>query len=442
MRIPYVPHVIGDEAMAKVGHRQGWLSVSVAASIAWPEQDVWIEYDGAEYILRGAKRASAKKPVPCIHTPSERSDDVALARVYRFTSVLGYFLGGYIDVTSRTWGTWPIDYVTLDESVGGLVIQGGMFNFNCNHMPVIEDDQVRKALAFLREGRRLRHVHEPYSFLSYFKVIESQFNSNDRKDWVETALDQLTEEDAVKRIEELREQSINVNKHLYESGRCAVAHASIGKDIVDPDVPADRRRIAADLSIIAALANRYIRLDAGVPDHMTLYETRDRTEPWHALMTPTAVATLKAGGIVESTDDLGKLAEAMVSVRLWPEAPPEQFAKMSFLVEGGGEGSLIVMAHNERKTIVLRFLVDVKTGHVEPLLMDSNMDQLHATEKDVEDFHRYFHSVIGNRIVELTIEGADPVDCNVVIPVNIIPQVPEEAVARALEQFRRNRAMQ
>ena len=54
----------------------------------------------------------------------------------------------------------------------------------------------------------------------------------------------------------------------------------------------------------------------------------------------------------------------------------------------------------------------------------------------VEDYARYFHSVVGNRIVELTIEGVEPVDCEVVIPINIIPRAPEEAVTQALEQFR------
>jgi hypothetical protein len=60
-------------------------------------------------------------------------------------------------------------------------------------------------------------------------------------------------------------------------------------------------------------------------------------------------------------------------------------------------------------------------------------------EQDVEDYTRYFHSVVGNRIVELTIDGAEPVDCEVVIPRNIIPRAPEEAVAEALEYFRRSR---
>jgi hypothetical protein len=442
MRTPYIPHIVGEEAMAQVRGRRGWLSVGITSSVPWPEQDVWLEYDGAEYILRGAKRPSDSEhtPSPCIHSPAPKQSDEELARLYRFVSIMGYFLGGYVDITGTTWGSHPIAYVGLRDRGSMLTIQGGKFNFSCNHMPIVEDDQTRKALAFLREGRRLRHVHEPYSFLSFFKVIESQFESKDRVNWVTNALDQLSEEDAVKRIKALRGQGIDVNKHLYDSGRSAVAHASIGRDIVDPDVPADRRRIVADLPIIAALAKRYIAVDAGVPDHMDLYSTRDRTQPWHALMTPKAVERLKAKGVVEDVAELGQFAETRVTVRLWPEAPAEQFTNMPFLVEGSGEGVLFYMAYNQRQTILLRFAIDVANGHVHTQLAESGMvDPEHATERDVEDFTRYFHSVIGNRTVELSVQGAEPVDCDVVIPVNIIPQVPEAAVARALNAFRRRK---
>jgi glutamate dehydrogenase/leucine dehydrogenase len=90
---------------------------------------------------------------------------------------------------------------------------------------------------------------------------------------------------------------------------------------------------------------------------------------------------------------------------------------------------------------VLRFAIDLASGHVHTQLDNSGLVNPElVTEKDVEDFTRYFHSVIGNRTVELSVDDAVPVDCDVVIPVNIIPQIPEEAVARALEAFRRSRA--
>ena len=61
------------------------------------------------------------------------------------------------------------------------------------------------------------------------------------------------------------------------------------------------------------------------------------------------------------------------------------------------------------------------------------------TESELEHYTRYFHSVVGNAKVELCIDGVDPVPCEVVIPVNIIPQAPEKMVSLALEQFRRQK---
>lgn len=440
MKTPYIPHLFGADALGKVQGRHGWLTVGVASSIAWPEDDVWVDYDGVEYFLHGARQEGEHRIAPCISTPSDQDHvDEALSWLYRFTSVLGFYKRGYVDITGRTWGTHMIRYSNPRDTFTTL-LQGGKRGFSCNHMPVIENDPVRKALAFLREGRRLERVHEPYSFLSFFKVIESQFESKDRVAWVEKNLDLVTEERAVKRINELRAQGVNVNQHLFESGRCAVAHASVGGNIIDPDIPADRKRIAADLDIIAALANHYVKVDAGIPDEMDLYGTRDRVAPWHALMTPGAVAALKAGGHVENAEDLGKFEGATVSVGLWPDPPAKQFDAMTLLPVESGDGVVKFIAISARGTMVLAFAMDVANGRVHTLLNEGGMRAgVEITEEDVVDYTRYFHSVVGNRIVELGIEGAEPVDCEVVIPVNIIPRAPEEAVAQALEQFKRSK---
>jgi len=319
------------------------------------------------------------------------------------------------------------------------VTQAGKGRFDCNYMPVIEDDQVRKALAFLREGRRLRRVHEPYSFLSFFKVIESQLATRDRVSWIEQSLDRL-EGDAAKRVTELRAAGVDVNDHLYTSGRCAIAHAGLAGEVVDPDIPADRRRIAADIEIISALADHYIKVEAGVPDEMDLYRARDRVAPWHSLMTPQAVASLKAGGQVEKAEDLGNLNGAKVSVRLWPDPPPKQFQAMTLFPHESMRGVVKLVALNPRETIALVFAMDVPHGRLHTLLNEGGMDTGdHTSEQDVEDYTRYFHSVIGNRTVELSIEGVEPVSCEVVIPCNIIPQDPEQAVAEALAEFRRRK---
>jgi len=438
MQNPYVPHLHGDDVQTKLKARQGWLTAGVASSVPWPQEDIWIEYDGHEYVLRGAKGGDQKRP-PCILTPCSRGDiDAAKTRVYRFASILGWFKGGYVDPNGSVWGTEPVLYGSRDTFTSTL--DGGKY-FDCNYLPVVEDDQIRKALAFMREGRRLRRVHEPYSFLSFFKVVESQFNSKDRVVWIQANLDQL-DKDAAQRIADLRAQGVNVSKHLYDSGRSAVVHASLGGVIVDPDIPADRRRIADDLDVMAGLATRYLKVDACVPDDMELHKNRDRTAPWHKLLPEETLRRLQAGEEIKDASELGKLERNKVSVRLWPHDSTDPMRQMEFFAEGTALGVVQFLAHNERNTVFLRFALDIANGRLHTLLEDGGTTEQfnRITEIELEHYTRYFHSVVGNAKVELCIEGVDPVPCEVVIPVNIIPQAPEKMVSLALEQFRRQKA--
>jgi hypothetical protein len=113
---------------------------------------------------------------------------------------------------------------------------------------------------------------------------------------------------------------------------------------------------------------------------------------------------------------------------------------MTLLPSERGEGVVKFIALSVRGTIVLAFAMDVARGRMHTLLNEGGMrTDGEISEQDVEDYTRYFHNVVGNRIVELTIEGTEPVDCEVVIPINIIPRATEEAVAEALEHFRQSK---
>ena len=90
----------------------------------------------------------------------------------------------------------------------------------------------------------------------------------------------------------------------------------------------------------------------------------------------------------------------------------------------------------------LRFAVDFANGRVHTMLEEGGIsDQFNeVTEAELEHYTRYFHSVVGNALVEICIDGVDPIPCEVVIPRNIIPQSPEKMVTLALEQFRKKGA--
>lgn len=363
----------------------------------------------------------------------EREVDEVLGKIYRFTSVLSWFQGGYVDVSGYVWGSHPMLYG--GRSVYSAMGVAGPKSFNCNHMPLIDNENVRKALAFWREGKRLAEVHDSYAFLSFFKVIECQFpDGKNRGAWVSKNIDNLTGR-AAKRVAELREAGIDVSDHLYRSGRCAVAHATFEEKIVDPDIPADRKRLSADLVIMEELARLYIKDQLRVPDSRSLYVTRNRLAPWDSLLPVNALALLKSGDAA----DLSALNGKVASVGLWPDGPIDGLEHMTIHVESAETGIVKLILLNERKTVLLVFFLDYNNGRAHTNLDDGGLlrGPNEPDEKDVRAYATFFYSVLGNGIAELTCGDLEPIDCEVVIPVNIIPPAPEEAIASAVQEFRK-----
>lgn len=436
MQTHYVPHIFGEEVELRLRNRLGWLTAGVASSIPWPSSDVCIEYSGEEYFLRGSEREGKPSP-PCITIAcNDRTEvDVALGKIYRFTSILSWFEGGYVDVSGHIWGTRPALYGsrTVYSSMG----IAGEKSFNCNHMPLVEDENIRKALAFWREGQRLNEVHHSYAFLSYFKVIESQFtDGRSRRKWITSRIDQLTGR-AGKRVAELRELGRDVSEHLFESGRCAIAHASLDGEIIDPDVPADRQRLTADLVIMEELAQAYIRDELKVPDSRTLYRTRNRLAPWNQLLPPGTIDSLRKGN---EPADISVLSGQRVAIGLWPDGPVTGLEKMTMNVDSLENGVIKIVLSNERKTIQLVFYLDYRSGlaHVNleegGLLFSNNKPD----EIDVRAYATFFYKVFGNGIAELILLEYEPIDCEVVIPVNMMLNMSvEEAIESQVEQFRK-----
>lgn len=434
MKTPYVEHIFGEDVNNKLRSRHGWLTTGVASSIPWPSQDVCVKYDGDEYFLRGSERNEKPSP-PCITIACNDGDiDQAISKVYRFTSILSWYMGGYVDVSGYIWGSHPSLYDNPRIVYSSLGIAGKK-SFNCNHMPIIEEENIRKALAFWREANRLKEVHDSYAFLSYYKVIESQFsNSEKKKDWIEKNIERLTDR-AAKRVSELREDGIDVNRHIYESGRCAVAHATLEGEIIDPDIPADRKRLSADLVVIEELARIYIRDELKVPNSMTLYRSRNRLEPWESLIPQEKRELLKSGGTPDQIDELQGL---IVSVGLWPDGKISGLEKMTMHVDTISQGVVKVVLINDRKSILLVFFLDYRSGKVHTNLEYGGLiyGDGEPNEADVSAYATFFYKVLGNSIAELTIENFEPVDCEVVIPVNIIPPNPDEAIAEAVQRFK------
>ncbi len=183
------------------------------------------------------------------------------------------------------------------------------------------------------------------------------------------------------------------------------------------------------------LAAIYIRDELNIPNSMDLYKVRNRLEPWEPLIQPEVLATLKAGG---TPKEIPAIDGSVASLGLWPDGPIAGMERMTIHVDAMENGLVRIVLTNDRRTIVLPFVLDFNKGHLHNQLEEGGVAG--DEENDVRAYGTYCYNVIANKIAELTIEGSDPVDCEVVIPVNMMLRMsPDQAVAEMVEQARQRR---
>ena len=132
------------------------------------------------------------------------------------------------------------------------------------------------ALALFREALNVDSLH--YRFLSYYKIINILHKAGkpDPKKggpaqvtWINQTIPKLQDWEAQKRIKEIQPQISDVGVYLYESGRCAIAHA-YGNPVADPDDPKDTMRLSQDLPLVKALAEYAIEYEFGIKPVSTI----------------------------------------------------------------------------------------------------------------------------------------------------------------------------
>lgn len=119
--------------------------------------------------------------------------------------------------------------------------------------------------------------------------------------------------------------------------------------------------MSADLVIMEELARIYIRDELKVPESRSSYRTRNRLEPWDGLLPKAELEVLKQGG---TPDDLSVLAGRAVSIGLWPAGPIPGLERMTMHVDAFESGNVKIVLVNARKTILLVFFLDYRSGRI------------------------------------------------------------------------------
>jgi hypothetical protein len=240
-----------------------WLNVGVKGSAAWPSEEMAVEFGRHKLLLKPAKRETEQSIHIKLHDLSQVE---ALTLINRFLSVLAW-CGDQPMENLYGWSGSAVPVAVSRESrmLGSSLV----FPLHLKHQA---SKKTRLALALFREARTINSG--PFEFLGYFKILNIFWRDkwvsvkgqrqNPIVEGIRATLPRLKDHLAVSRLRDLGASKRDVAKYLYESGRCAVAHA-YADPIVDPDDVADLHRLSEDLHIVKEIAEHLIETELSVP---------------------------------------------------------------------------------------------------------------------------------------------------------------------------------
>jgi hypothetical protein len=230
-----------------------WLNVEIAGTAAWPKQEMEVAFEGHTVLLRPATKTTQQS----VHIElCGGFDDIqALTLINRFLSLVCWCDDQPLENKYGYSGSpVPVSMPTTREATGSSIAYP-------DHFTLPTDPRAVLALALYREGRTINST--PFAFLSYFKILNifwpdkfrtvNGIRTNPILTGITATLPLLKDEQAVSRVKDLMRVGLDVGNYLYESCRCAVAHANT-HPIADPDNLADIRRLAADVCVVKSIA--------------------------------------------------------------------------------------------------------------------------------------------------------------------------------------------
>lgn len=347
----YIEHETGQIVHEMIRRRAYWVTVNLTAVNLWPTEDTLVHYEGRQMLLL----TPGDNTAPCIAVSSNggmEQDDIRFIR--RFLGAFVWIKGGALR-EGRTYFGNRIIRSGLD-SHGGIIKDS---NFRLYYLPQYHTNEARLCLALFREGKSIGHV--AYQFLSFFKVINFHHDSGSKqKTWIQFCLATLTSTKAKERYNELlldHGSDKKVAQYLYESGRCAVAHAGVSP-MVDPDDPEDSKRLTLDLPLIQALAEHIIAetYDLITPDKLHR-EANYRFAYLKERFGPDHTRTLTSGNFVSRREldfpdhiDLGMLTKTQLV----------SFKRMRSRLQVTGDGKLKLELRSHCGSFKFPLVLDLK----------------------------------------------------------------------------------
>jgi len=215
-----------EEAEAYRKQSGEWTVASLQQSIGWTQKPITIDYAGRTFLLL----PEDEQNLPAIATLGEHA--VCRRAILEFASALAWSSGGSVAVES--WAGGSQIYRTSKRPIVGQVT--AQF-FHIDYLPHPADPTHRLALALFHEGSTLIYVHVAYSFLSFYKIVNlvSGQRGPAQTGWINARVPAMNHHRAKERLAELQKAGEDIGKYVYQSCRCAIAHAGDPRNpVIDP----------------------------------------------------------------------------------------------------------------------------------------------------------------------------------------------------------------
>lgn len=230
-----------------------WMNLGVSGQCGWPTSRINVSFGDSQFVLLPRTNESKAS----IHMEvNHYGSDEELTTVNRFLSLVSWT---YKESLNNEYG-WSGNPAPIPVPKG-CVVWPINDCFLTEWFP-LSNSKHRLAVALYREAISLNSI--PYEFLGYFKIINILYKHGSAQiEWIREVLPKL-ESPAKDRINKLTKLVPDVAKYLYESGRCAVAHA-FSDPLVDPDDITHLHRLSSDIDVARSLAEYIIKYELNVP---------------------------------------------------------------------------------------------------------------------------------------------------------------------------------
>lgn len=256
-----------------------------------------------------------------------------------------------------------------------------------------------------------------YKFLGFFKIINLT-EGKEQKRWINNNIHKIMENKD--RLQKLIDQGIeNFGDHLYHSGRCAIAHASINSEepVADADNYDDNYRIGMELPIIRELAEIYIKNDLKVPDRNKAF--KNITYNGLIKIFGNHLITKILFSQKDCSSDIQSIFKLSLSI-FEDERIYNYLKGLNFKVIRASKGLILISNRSHNTPIIVQFMINLLEREISFDIDHFQLNQgIHLNNNIKLDYYYFLKSLLFNGRIEIYHEKNFILRLSPYIPINI-----------------------